>query len=84
MIISRRILATAAVAALTAGVMAYAAGARAQTAPAERIVGYAVHAQSHYVMTQRADGAMRACKINRQTVLNTAPRWECQSLPALP
>lgn len=70
-------------AALAAGVAAYALGANAQTAPAERIVGYSVHAHSHYVLVQRADGSLRTCSRGRDTALRD-PEWQCRNEGTLP
>lgn len=84
MVLSRRIIMVAAVSAVFVGVAALAVGARAQPQPAERIVGYSVYAHSQHVLLQRADGAMRVCKIGRQTAINTRPQWECDTLPPLP
>jgi hypothetical protein len=72
-----------AAAALVAAVAAYSMGAQAQTAPAERIVGYSVYAHSHYVLLQRGDGALRSCVRQRDTALRN-PSWRCETLDALP
>lgn len=80
--VSRTLMISAA-AALAAGVAAYSFAASAQTAPAERIVGYSVYAHSHYVLMQRADGTLRSCVRNRDTALRDGA-WRCQPLEALP
>jgi hypothetical protein len=84
MTVSRKTLFTVAATALAVGVAAFALTARAQPAPAERIIGYAVYAHSQYVLVQRADGSLRSCSQSRQTVLRQNPPWVCNSLGALP
>jgi len=81
---SRTLLIAAAAIVLAAGTAASVFSAQAQTQSGERIVGYSVYAHSQYTLVQRADGSLRSCKINRQTALDRAPRWECTALPALP
>lgn len=70
-------------AALAVGVCAYALGASAQTAPAERIVGYSVYAHSQYVLLQREDGSLRSCVRGRDSVLRRTA-WECENQGTLP
>ena len=73
----------AAAAALAIGVAAYAMGASAQTAPAERIVGYSVYAHSQYVLLQQPDGSLRTCSRGRDSVLRRT-QWECEDQGSLP
>ena len=72
-----------AAAALAVGVSAYALGANAQTAPAERIVGYSVYAHSQYVLLQRPDGSLRTCSRGRDSVIRRT-QWECEDQGSLP
>lgn len=82
--ISVRAIVALAAALLAVGLAAYAVGANAQPAPSERVIGYAVYARSHYVLLQRADGSLRSCEQDRQTLLRQNPTWVCTNLGAVP
>jgi hypothetical protein len=82
--ISVRAIVASAAALLALGLAAYAVGANAQPAPGERVIGYAVYARSHYVLVQRADGSLRSCEQDRQTLLRQNPTWACINLGAVP
>jgi hypothetical protein len=84
MSVSRKTLLAVAATALVVGSATYAVTARAQPAPGERVIGYAVYAHSQYVLIQRADGSLRSCSQSRQTVIRQNPPWVCNSLGALP
>ena len=77
----RRILLGAVAATAIVGALAFAANA--QTAPAERIVGYSVYAHSQYVLLQRPDGSLRTCTRGRDSVLRRT-QWECEDQGTLP
>ena len=81
--ISVRAIVALAAALLSVGLAAYAVGANAQPAPSERAIGYAVYARSQYVL-QRADGSLRSCEQDRQTLLRQNPTWVCTNLGAVP
>jgi hypothetical protein len=78
-----RLALIAAAGALGLGVAAYGLGASAQTAPAERIVGYSVYAHSQYVLLQQPDGSLRTCSRGRDSVLRRT-QWECEDQGSLP
>jgi hypothetical protein len=78
-----RLALIAAAAALGLGIAAYGLGANAQTAQAERIVGYSVYAHSQYVLIQKADGSLRSCSRGRDSVLRRT-QWECEDQGTLP
>jgi predicted membrane protein len=84
MAMTRTTLFTAGAAAIALAAAAIGFGAYAQTAPDERIVGYAVDAHSQYVLLQKTDGRLRSCIRQRATAIRTKPQWDCTDLDPLP